>query len=79
MYASVSSTYLFQVVICVDTFGITFLSKSTINIPTITGQKSGPLQRHPFEYTVYYRKKNIHFWYKVAKDLSFFWYLCFWS
>ena len=29
-----------------------------------------PLQHGSYEYKIYYHKKNVHFWYKVAKDLS---------
>ena len=48
MYVIVSSAYLFHLVIRVDNFGITFRSKSTMKIPTITGPKGDPIATPSF-------------------------------
>ena len=66
-----SSTYLFHLAICVDNFGITSLSTSTIKIPTITCPKGDPIATPSFDYTTYYHRKNVPFWYIVAKYISF--------
>ena len=43
MLAIMSFTYFFYVVICVDNFVITFLSRSTMKIPAITSPKGDPI------------------------------------
>ena len=48
MYVMVSSTYLFHSVLCVDNFGITFISKSTIKIPGISGPTGEPIAAPSF-------------------------------
>ena len=48
MYVIASSTYLFHLVICVDNFGITFLSKSTLKFPAVTGPKGDPIATPSF-------------------------------
>ena len=48
MYVIVSFTYLFHLVIFVDNFGITFLSKSTMKIPAITGPMGDPIATPSF-------------------------------
>ena len=50
MYAFVSSTYLLQLVISVDNLGITFFSKSAMQLLVL---RVTPWQDHPFEYTIY--------------------------
>ena len=61
MCVIVSSTYLFHLVISIDNFGITFLSKSTVKIPAITGPNGDPIVTPSFH-------KNIKFTLKEEKD-----------